>query len=166
MSQDILTSTFVAFRSALRRTAARIVGSDDGAEDVLHDAFCRLWSRHPRVADRTEAIKISYVAVRNTAIDEVRRSGRCLTVPVDEVMPVSDVEDSDDSESIYDAVMEISRGALNMRQFEVFKLHDIDGWEYPEIAARLGITNDNVRTILSRARKTIREIYRQKYERL
>ena len=43
----------------------------------------------------------------------------------------------------------------------MFELHDIKGLGYEEVAETLGMTQENVRVTLSRARKSIREIYRK-----
>ncbi len=160
MKNDNLTSAFVHFRARLRNLAAGIVGHDD-AEDVLHDAFCRLWSRHPLLESETEALKLSYSAVRNSAIDALRRNKSHPTVPIDDNDRRDDDPDKESRMETYDAVVALSRKALDSRQFEVFRLHDIEGLGYDEIAASLGLNVEHVRVILSRARKTIRELYRK-----
>lgn len=144
--------------------AAGIVGADD-ADDVIHDAFCRLWSRHASIGSETEAIKLSYTAVRNSAIDALRSARSHPTVEIDESVNMIENDDEAGSKAekaaTYDAVVRLSREALTERQFEIFRLHDIEGAGYDEIASALGITNENVRTILSRSRKIIRELYRK-----
>lgn len=161
MNPDFLTSTFVRMRASLRAVAAGIAGNDS-ADDVLHDAFCRLWSRNKAVMSEIEARRLSYTAVRNMAIDSVRRVSSRPTVPLDEAttFPDNDAATSADDDT-YLAVLRISRQSLPPRQYEIFRLHDIDGLTYDEIAQMLSITNENVRMNLCRARKTIRHIYRQ-----
>lgn len=164
MSTDTLTSTFIRFRAKLRSVAAGIVGTDT-ADDVIHDAFCRLWSGNRMVESETEAMKLSYVAVRNLAIDTLRKANARPTVPIDESPQLSQASDEDDERQreqrhTYEAVINISRRALNEKQFEIFRLHDIEGIGYDEIAAQLGMTPENVRVTLSRSRKIIRDIYR------
>ena len=44
-------------------------------------------------------------------------------------------------------------------------MREVKGMEYDEIAARLGLQAANVRVELSRARKRVREIYRNTTER-
>lgn len=150
------------FRDRLRKIAADIAGPDD-ADDVIHDAFCRLWSRHPLVEDSTHALRLSFTAVRHTAIDSYRHSHAHPTVPIDESPPPDDSDERhrEEQRATYDAVIRISRKALSPRQFEIFSMHDIQGAGYDEIAETLGITPENVRMILSRSRKIIREIYRK-----
>lgn len=167
MKHDLLTSTFTGFRSRLLHLAAGIAGADE-ADDVVHDAFCRLWSHHPLVEDETQALKLSYTAVRNAAIDTLRRTASRPTVPIDQSPPLESDDDNTETlqerQQTYEAVIRLSRKALNSRQFEIFELHDIKGLGYEEIAEELGMTQENVRVTLSRARKTIRELYRKKYQ--
>lgn len=164
MNTDHLTSTFTRFRERLRSVAAGIVGTDE-ADDIIHDAFCRLWSRHQLVETEVEAIKLSYTAVRNSAIDSLRRASTHPTVRIDESPQIAEIdEDSErqkEQRQTYDAVVRLARRHLNERQFEIFRLHDIEGLGYDEIASTLSMTPENVRVSLSRARKSIRELYRQ-----
>lgn len=154
----------MAFRAKLRSMAAGIAGSEE-ADDIIHDAFCRLWSRHPIIEDETEALKLSYTAVRNSAIDSYRRSTSRPTVSIEDSCHIIEQEDETETtkerQQTYEAVVSLSRRVLNKRQFEVFELHDIKGLGYEEVAETLGMTQENVRVPLSRARKSIREIYRK-----
>lgn len=163
IATDILTSTFITFRSRLSRVAAGIAGADE-ADDIIHDAFCRLWSRHPVIEDETQALKLSYTAVRNSAIDSYRRTAGRQTVPIEETVSAIETDNETDiqqeRQDTYNAVIRLSRRVLNERQFEVFELHDIRGLGYEEVARTLGMTQENVRVTLSRARKIIREYYK------
>lgn len=126
---------------------------------------CRLWSSHPQLDSETEALKLSYRVVRNSAIDALRRSKSHPTVPIEEggrdCGTIEEPENDSADEDTYQAVIALSRRVLGQRQFEVFRLHDIEGQTYDEIAASLCLGVENVRVILSRARKTIRDIYRK-----
>ena len=154
----------MAFRAKLRSRAAGIAGSEE-ADDIIHDAFCRLWSRHPIIEDETEALKLSYTAVRNSAIDSYRRSTSRPTVTIEDSCHIIEQEEETETakerQQTYETVVSLSRRVLNKRQFEVFELHDIKGLGYEEVAETLGMTQENVRVTLSRARKSIREIYRK-----
>lgn len=163
VEQSVLTSTFIRWRNTLRRVASGIVGNDDDAEDVIHEAFCKLWEKRVEVENETSAFRLSYTAVRNSAIDAVRRSKVRPTIGLDS-LPETSGQDSGSEETMdtYNTVLAISRQALNERQYEIFRMHDIEGISYEEIAEELGMSQDNIRVILSRARKAIREIYRKR----
>ena len=168
MSTDILTSTFLRLRARLRGMAAGIAGNSD-ADDILHDAFCRLWLRNSDVRTEVEAMKLSYTAVRNSAIDVRRRTAAHGMMSIDdECCQLRDCAWYDqpeaDSMATYRTVVELARRRLPERQFAVFRMHDIDGIGYEEIAVTLSITQENVRMTLSRARKTLRELSRKSYQ--
>ncbi len=165
VKQTILTSTFISIRRRLQAVAAGIVGNDEEAEDVLHEAFCRLWTHHPDVADEVSAMKLSFTAVRNSAIDSLRRSQAHPQVPIETSTAVADIPDEPDveteREATYRAVLKLSEEVLTPKQLAVFRLHDIEGKTFGEVADELGMTQEYVRVILSRSRKIIRDIYRK-----
>ncbi len=170
MRQSILTSTFITLRHRLRQFAAGIVGDGDEAEDVVHDAFCRLWNAHPEVKDEVSARRLSYTAVRNMAIDAVRHSRSHPHVSMDPSQGSFDLTDEESPNEnerleIYRAVVRLSEKHLSPRQFEIFRLHDIQGLTYAEVADELGTTPEYVRVTLSRVRKTIRDLYRTQSKR-
>lgn len=165
VKQSVLASTFIQFRERLRRVAAGIVGDGNQAEDVIHDAFCRLWSRHADVTDEVSAIKLSYIAVRNTAIDSLRHQRAFQAFDIDAISEDREIDEGTsarEEQAVYDAVIRISKDALKPSQYEVFRMHDIEGLSYEEVAQAIGVSQEYARVTLSRARKTIRDIYRKR----
>ncbi|MDE6555670.1 MAG: sigma-70 family RNA polymerase sigma factor [Duncaniella sp.] len=162
MKQHFLTQVFTDWRGRLRSLASSIAGDED-ADDVVSEAFCRLWSRKEAVADEREAIRLSYAAVRNGAIDAMRRSKSHSESRLEETDARRLTSDESDEEreraETYQAVISLSRRLLKGRQLEIFTLHDVEGRGYEEIALALGLTESNVRLALSRARKVIRTYY-------
>ena len=110
-----------------------------------------------------EAIKHIYATVRNSAINLRRRAKSHPMVYLDEGGYAAESPEYAERERriTYQAVLELSRRVLSERQFEIFNLHDIEGVGYEEIAMRLSMSQESVRMALSRARKAIRELYRQ-----
>lgn len=165
MIESVLTSTFLKIRDRLRSLATGIVGDAEDAEDILHDAFCKLWINHKGIQSELDASKLSYTTVRNTAIDSFRRNRAHSWTSIDYNMEPADRLDSNEENeerAVCDALLRLSRKILNDRQYQIFMMHDVEGMPYPEIAHKLSISQENVRTILSRARKSIREEYRRK----
>lgn len=163
MSTNTLTDVFTVFRSRLRALAARIAG-DDEADDVLHDAFCRLWERQPVVEQEAEALRLSTTVVKNAAIDAFRRMRSHPDVALSDDIDVQP-DEQPETEDTYAIVLRLSRRVLSETQLQVFTLHDIEGLSYQETADACGITEANARVILSRARRTIRNMYIQNRER-
>ncbi len=161
-NESLLTSAFLRVRHRLHALAAGIVGSAQEADDVLHDAFCKLWLSHKEIANEVAATKLSYTAVRNTAIDAYRRNHSRHTDPVETIGEMADATDAEaDKAIVCNELLKLSRRVLDDRRYRVFMMHDVDHIPYHEIASRLSLTEENVRAILSRARKAIREEYRK-----
>ena len=152
MDKDFIVS---AFRSVRRRFLAR---HGDEGEDALQEAFCRLWTRRGDFSSQGEAEGFLTVAARNLAVDGQRRR---LAHPESDLKDI-DRKPPDDDDDRYDLFGEISRLIemnLSVRDREILLHRDHDGWEFDEIALHYGISEANARMIVSRARKTIRELY-------
>ncbi len=160
MDQHQLTSTFLRLRAGLGRCAARMLGDDDAADDALQDAFFRLWQRRDAIKTEKDAAGLSVTAVRHVALDMLRRRKVRIAVSMDEAGDIAASDDVDDREELYARIKSIIDKHLSPRQQAVLRMHDIEGMAYCNIAEEIGTTQENVRMILSRARKTIREIYK------
>ncbi|MDE6696080.1 MAG: sigma-70 family RNA polymerase sigma factor [Muribaculaceae bacterium] len=154
MERDFFIS---AFRNVRRRLMAR--HSDDD-EDALQDAFCRLWTRRDDFSSQREAEGFLTVAAKNITIDSYRRR---------QAHPETDIENAnqcvsndDEASSQNEQLIEIRhliQTYLSPRDCEILLHRDHDGWEFDEIATHYKISEANARLIVSRSRKTIREIY-------
>lgn len=132
----------------------------DDEEDALQDAFCRLWVRRDVVSSQSEAEGFLTVTARNLTVDSHRRM---------QAHPETDIEnanrfESDDGEadSRKEQFLEIRsliEQNLSQRDREILLHRDRDGWEFDEIASFYEISESNARMIVSRSRKTIRELY-------
>lgn len=165
MKEEFLTTAFTRARNTLRGIARRFGQTDESdADDMLQDAFLRLWGSHFDPASVEEAEALSRTVVRNIAIDRYRRQTGHRSVPIDEVPSLQETPDRDPGEDItevYQSVKTLIDGNLSQRDREIVYLRDRDGWEFEEIAARYHVSEANVRVILSRARRTIRQLYLQ-----
>ena len=162
MNHDILTSIFTRLRPSLLASAKNVLReSGDVASDALQDAFCRLWRHRDSFADEEHARAASYTAVRNAAIDMVRR--RRSTISAGEIPETA--ADAVEASDLYDEVNSIIVRELTERERSILMMRDRNGFEMDAIAARLEITEANVRLILSRARRKVRECYRERINR-
>lgn len=149
-------------KGRLKSTARRIV-SDDAVDDALQDAFVRLWSRRDDLTTESAVEGMAVMTVRNICIDTVRRDAVRRHDDIDENPSVAAVtDDTGDREAqreLYGEVSALIDRELSERDSRVLYLRDRDGWEMEDIASELGLSEANVRVILSRCRKTIRQIY-------
>ena len=115
-----------------------------------------------------EAAALMTTTVRNLSIDQTRRH---KTHPRDELLPnlrdttpFDPQAEADEAEQTFAEVMQIVSQQLSEQQQAILRLRDYEGRDYEEIAELLQMTPSAVRVNLSRARKTVREVYRQRHQ--
>ncbi len=158
MKHDLLTSVFTRLQPRLLASARRLLADDSDARDALQDAFCRLWQHRADIDGEQQAEGVSVVSVRNACIDVMRRRRFRDADPI-EAIDARVV--SDDPPDLLEEVTAVIESALTPRQRDILYMRDREGYEMAEIACQFGLSEANVRLILSRARKTVRECYRQ-----
>lgn len=128
----------------------------DAAEDALQDAFVRLWGRY-QVRSEKEAEALLTRTVRNMSIDSLRKR---KTVPLAGDLPE---EAEENREALFRRVEEMVDTELTDLQKLIVRRHEYESVTLEKIAEELGMQPPAVRMQLSRARKTIREHYRNRY---
>jgi len=165
--ETVLTTTFLKIRRRLQIISASILGNDTEAEDALSEAFLRLW-KHPQCVEASQqAEAVLTKTVRNLSIDEVRKR---RSHPTEDWEQVSNQqftsEEEDEADEITLRLQRIEKlmdECLSPVQQQVLRMRDVDGRTYAEIAQHLNMQETAVRMQLSRARKHLRELYRQQY---
>lgn len=156
MKTDNLTYPFLALRNKLHRSAMAFLKNDEDAKEAIQDTFLNLW-RNGEVETEPEARNKVFAVLRNICIDRLRKS---RTSPLDE----SDIEklevqpDSFEDMVRYESLL---TSGLTDVQRRIYSLVIHKGIEYDEIAEILQMSVEAVRMNMSRARKKIRDNYKQ-----
>ncbi|MBQ9820537.1 MAG: sigma-70 family RNA polymerase sigma factor [Muribaculaceae bacterium] len=161
---DRITIAFTTLREQMLSLAGRITGNRDDAADAVQDAFVKLWQQQERYGTSSHASGAGMTAVRNTSIDLARRNRRRNDVPVEEIADDITAITDEDRTIVYQQVRAIIDKELSANQRAIIDMREIQGMEFDDIAARLGMQPATVRVELSRARKRVREIYRNRKE--
>ena len=161
---DRITSAFTALRDQMLSLAERITGNRDDAADAVQDAFVKLWQQRGRFQTTSHARGAGMMAVRTTSIDLARRQSRHSDVPVEQAASAIETTSPDERETVYLQVRAIIDKELSANQRTIIDMREMQGMEFDDIAARLGMQPATVRVELSRARKRVREIYRKRKE--
>ena len=156
MKTDNLTSSYLALRDKLHRSALGFLKNDEDAKDAIQDTFFNLW-RSGDMESEPEARNKLFTVLRNICIDRLRKP---RTVSIDKIetdgmgsSPV-EFEDMEKYESLLTA-------GLTDIQKQIYVLVTHKGWEYDKIADRMKMSVEAVRMNMSRARKKIRDNYKQ-----
>ena len=138
--------------NAVFRYAQRVVGRRDVAEEITSDAFIALWKTFDTI-DTSQLPGWLFTVVRNRATDFWRRSGveqkylSGLDAPV--VGPGRPQDDFMEWLDSAPALKPIHRAVLILRY--------VHGGERTDIAARLGLTETQVKGHLQYAHKLLRK---------
>lgn len=96
--------------------------------------------------------------VRNKLIDALRRRGRHVTVPIEDVIATLEAEEDTDAQDMRDAEHLLER--LGDPQRDIVRSISVQGAGIRETAERLKMTEGAVRVALHRALKSLAAIYR------
>lgn len=123
------------------------------AKDVVQDVCIRLWERPEGLEHAGSPTAYCVRAVHHSAISLMRRL-QCFE-PLENLQcePATGPPGSDK-----DYLYRLLAG-LPPAQRRAFMLRHEQGLEYHEIAAQMQLKADNVRQLISRARKKLRELY-------
>ena len=139
------------------RQALRFLPSKEDAEDVLQDAFIRLWAKAEQIETERDAASLATVVIRNMAVDHYRQQKRKpQTTDVEMLDLQEETADIDERRQLVDEIMQ---RVLTPLQLRIVELREYEGLGYDEVASILGMQQPAVRMQLSRARRAIREEY-------
>lgn len=164
MDAETFKKVFLPYHQKLYRIAYRIVQNTANAEDIVQESFIKLWNTRDELEniDNTEAFAI--IILRNTCLDYLRKTKNDYHTSYDADIPETvslstQIEIQDDAKYVKSLI-----DKLPEQQRQVMMLKHWDGYTDEEIENMTGISPGNIRVILSRARKTIREQYYTKIE--
>ncbi len=145
-------------KNKLYRLALRLLGDQEDAMDIVQEIFLRLWMKKDELGEYRNLEAYAVTMTRNLCLDKLKSpAARGETYNEKNEMP--------DNRTPYDRTelsdsMRIVRAAMDElpeQQRLVIHLRDVEGSDFDEIAEITGLSLNNIRVILSRARKKIRD---------
>jgi len=144
--------------------AYRILRNQEGSEDAVQEVFVKLWKMNTKLDEYKSVSALAVTMVKNYCIDQIRKQKHINPGDQDSFAlyhdpgpsPHEKLEISESSaivERIINGLPEIYR--------EIIQLKDIDGLSYEEIAFKTGQNINTLRVNLSRARKMVREEFKE-----
>lgn len=144
--------------TSMYRVAASVMRSDDGAADIVQDAMLRLFEKRNQLENIVDIQSYCINVVRNACLNKLR--GKKQHLSTDEVTDIDSAEDVHTELEWRDFYGIVSKAMtrLPVDQRNVFRMSVYGGFSNIEIAELIGITQGNVRVLLSRARIKIRKL--------
>ena len=159
MPSSLFKQLLLPLYPRLQRVALRLLGNAEDAEDMVQEVYMKLWSKRNALPDVQDVEAYCVTLTKNMCIDRLRIA-EAEKEDVDEVPTMLAATDDVEAQvERRDAVEQVKQiiGTLPEHQQQVITLRDMEDCSFEEIAEQTGLTAVNIRMLLSRARKTIRE---------
>ena len=152
-----LASVTLHLRAMARRRCARCGVPDCNAEDIVQEVLLTIHLKRGTLDPSRPIGPWISILVRNKLVDTLRRRGRTVYVPIDDVIDTLAFEQIETGLDHFD----ISRllGRLSERQRDIVQSISIEGASVRETALRLGLSEGAVRTALHRALARLAALY-------
>lgn len=129
----------------------KLTKDEEDANDLVQDAFMKLWSNRKKVEFK-KAKSWLFTTAHNAFINFIKKSNR--QVRMDEGVDVSfESKNRFELKEIIDLAME----KLTDLQKSIILLRDLEGYNYKEIGEMLDLNEPQVKVYLFRARKKIKD---------
>lgn len=153
-------------KNVLYRLALRITLSHEEAEDIVQDTLIKVWDKRDSWDDIDSIEAFSMTICRNLSLDRIKKHEN-LNDSVEE----KQIDSPDNASNPFEDTLQQDRinlvrnlvNALPEKQRSCMQLRDFEGKPYKEIAGILGITEEQVKVNIFRARQTVKERF-QKYD--
>lgn len=170
MTKEEFKSLVLPSKDKLFRVALALLGNRQEAEDTLQDAYLKLWDMRDRLPEYDNVEALAVTMTKNLCLDKLRsyrhrkqNDAGVESLPIRSAGPdpARAAELKESHQAIY-AIFE----TLPEQQKLIIHLRDVEHYSYEEIRDMTGLTVNNIRVNLSRARKTVRREYlkQQDYE--
>ncbi len=162
MNKFTFRNDVLPLKNQLYRLALRITQNEADAEDIVQDTMLKVWNQRERweTIDSMEAFCMT--VCRNLSLDHLRLMENRHDSLDDSPVERQDHHANPFEETVRRNQLEIIHqiiDSLPEKQRTCIQLRDIEGKSYKEIASVMGITEEQVKVNIFRARQTIRQQY-------
>lgn len=158
MTPEEFKKDFIREGKRLYSFAFRYLGVREEAEDVVQDVMMKIWEQRDTLGRYDNKGGLATTMTRNMCIDRLRKR-KTITIydlPQGTVTDMTSTGHPDDTAEA-SALAVGAIGRLKEPYKSAIIMRDLEGYSYEETADIMGVTVGNLRTIVARARKTVRE---------
>ena len=144
------------FADDVYRFALRCCGDRSRCDDAVQEAFAALWEHRDSV-NTTDCKGFLFTVVRRKLIDSMRHDKVRLTAQSEMTVIGETASNPFESYELSDAIIKAFEQLPDMQR-TVLTLHDIEGYDYREIAGIIGQKYKYVQVAAFRARMKMKQI--------
>ena len=156
--QEFKTKVLPA-KNKLYRLAHFLLQNKEEAEDILQDVFLKLWTNKHKLHAYNSIEAFAMTITKNLCLDKLKQAKRKQWVDIEDMnlrapdaTPDQRFEQTDNAQKVQELLE-----TLPEQQKLVLHLRDVEGFSFEEIEQITNLTINNIRVLLSRARKNVRD---------
>lgn len=140
------------------RVAYHLLESRDDAEDAVQELYLKILSIPGKLVYVRDPAAYGITLLKNICIDRIRRRESRRAEQLEDFM-AADASGPErkmtEKDTLARVIKEMER--LPEKQAKVLRMRALEGLEYDEIARRTGLSQVNIRVLISMARKTLKK---------
>lgn len=163
MEKVSFRNNVLPLKNQLFRLALRITLNREEAEDIVQDTMIKVWDKRYKWGSIDSIEAYSLRICRNLSLDRLKNRDNqngSLEEEQPRQEPLSTPQDRLVDQDRLRIVKEIVN-SLPEKQRTCMQLRDFEGKQYKEIASILGITEEQVKTSIFRARQTVKQRFQK-----
>ncbi|MBO4690438.1 MAG: RNA polymerase sigma factor [Paludibacteraceae bacterium] len=160
MTHEQFTQIYLPFSGKMYALAYNLLRNRDEARDCVQDAYAELWNKRDTIVPDKTPLALVLTIVRNNCLDRLKSRSAKADDEILETLLDHNTENQIDAASELNAVIRLI-DKLPHDQQSVLRLRTIDGLEIEQIQELTHFSRENIYTLLSRARKSLKEQIRK-----
>jgi len=157
------------YHQAMYNSAYRILQDSMEAEDVMQESFIKAFEKLSSFKRKSRFSKNTVPfgswlkrIVINNSINQLRNNKKFNTTELENVKEVVDTDETVEIDTNEVTILLEALEKLKPNYKLALTLHLIEGYDYEEISEIMQITNQNARTIISRAKNKLKTLLKYK----
>ena len=157
MTHDYFTQIYLPLSGKMYALAYNLLRNREEARDCVQDVYAELWNKRDTIEPDKPPLPFVLTMVRNNCLDRLEARSTQADEESIETLLDHNTEKQIDAVSDLNAVIQLIE-KLPPDQKTVLRLRTIDGLEIDQIQELTRFSRENIYTLLSRARKSLKEL--------
>lgn len=152
MNAQEYNTSVTAYSGNLYRFILKMTKDADRANDIVQEAYMKLWEHLPDV-EAAKAKSWLFTTARNAMLNQLKREKKMESIEMRQFKePYANQHQFELKE-----LLDKSLNQLPELQRSIILLRDLEGYDYKEIGEILGLTDSQVKVYLFRGRQKVKE---------
>ncbi|MDD4777720.1 MAG: RNA polymerase sigma factor [Fermentimonas sp.] len=166
MDGNEFKSRFLPFTKLIYKVSFAITRDKEDAEDIVQEVFEKLWKSRDSLSSVLNDEGYIITVARNLALDRYRSKTKRIILPFAEVSEIYEDGFIDSKIEQKEKLINVEKLICTLPQSQqtVIRLRHFGDLSIFQIAETMELTQENVRQLLSRGRRTIKEKIEKIYE--